>query len=107
MALALPVALLTSCSARDADQASAVHGPTGSDTPLRSLESYLIPPEIPTSLIDYIMKNNPDDTEILSIQVESGSDELWILQLTCERTPDESISIVKRYTRLGTEWAEV
>lgn len=98
--------LLASCSTGEQRQDGAAQGPTGSDERTFHRESYLIPPEIPVTLIDYILAKKPDETEILSIHVESASDELWILQLTYESRPDRSIVVVKRYMRSGDTWIQ-
>lgn len=85
----------------------ASQGPTGGLRHPSSRESYLIPPEIPPSLIDYLLVNKNPESEIVEIQVESVSVNLWTLKISSEAPPDRTGSELRRFLRSGDTWSEV
>lgn len=90
-------------------QAHSAQGPTGSDkrsqvvAPI-ALESYLIPPEIPPTLISYILTTRPVDSEIIALVVRDHSDRSWTLEISRERLPAEIITETIRYVWMGKSW---
>lgn len=86
-------------------------GPTGSST--NSLlepgvrESYLIPPEIPASLLTYIFEHNARGREITSISVKDVAGNIWTLDITSESLPDSSLSETARFAPSGATWREL
>jgi hypothetical protein len=95
-----------------ADSSSQKLGPTGlvADPVVETRESYLIPPEIPTSLLTYIFQRDLDDEkrgEIIAISISDQSENMWALNILRESPPDGISERVHRYIPTGTSWREL
>jgi len=104
--LALGLVALTVVGCAQIEQGVA-QGPIGRSITPSTRESYLIPPEIPPTLIDYLLENKNPESEIVAIQVESGSENLWTLRISSEAPPDRSGSALRSFLRSGDTWSEV
>lgn len=104
--LALGLVALTVVGCAQIEQGVA-QGPTGRSITPTTRESYLIPPEIPPTLIDYLLENKNPESEIVAIEVESGSESLWTLRISSEAPPDRSGSELRSFLRSGDTWSEV
>lgn len=87
-------------------------GPTGviAEPSVQARESYLIPPEIPPSLLTYIFTREATRAtkgEILSISVLDSGEESWTLEIMREFLPDETRTDVHRFTARGKRWREL
>ena len=87
-------------------------GPTGdiSFPAESSRESYLIPPEIPTSLVTYIFtrrSNVRNQGEILAISVRDQSRGMWTLEILREAFPDQITTEVLHFKAEGATWREM
>ena len=118
-ALFLVALLLSGCSdrnlpasAREYSLEQVAQGPTGEssfDAEL-SRESYLIPPEIPPSLLTYIFARDSRVSrqgEILSISVRDQSARHWALEILREALPDRVTTQVHHFEAVGETWREV
>ena len=118
-ALFLVALLLSGCSdrnlpasAREYSLEQVAQGPTGeiSFDAERSRESYLIPPEIPPSLLTYIFARDSRDSrqgEILSISVRYQSARHWTLEILREALPDRVTTQEHHFEAAGETWREV
>jgi hypothetical protein len=87
-------------------------GPTGviAELSVQAQESYLIPPEIPPSLLTYIFARqalSEKKGEILSISVLDSGEESWTLEIMREFLPDEIRTDVHRFIARGKRWREL
>jgi len=87
-------------------------GPTGviAEPSVQVRESYLIPPEIPPSLLTYIFTRqslSEKKGEILSISVLDSGEESWTLEILREFLPDEIRTDVHRFIARGKRWREL
>ena len=87
-------------------------GPTGviAEPSVQARESYLIPPEIPPSLLTYIFTREATRAkkgEILSISVLDSGEESWTLEITREFLPNEIRTDVHRFIARGKRWREL
>ena len=94
------ILLVTGCS--NAQPTS--QGPTGDSAKVSSLESYLIPPEIPPTLLDFIFATTPAQMEILSLEVIEMREKRWTIEVSTEAPPDQSEVAVRRFARIGDTW---
>lgn len=108
--------VLSGCTSHgDAKGGSAIpseQGPTGviAEPSVQARESYLIPPEIPPSLLTYIFTcQAPSEKkgEILSISVLDSGEESWTLEIMREFLPDEVRTDVHRFIARGQRWREL
>lgn len=100
--IALALLTLTSC----AKPVQLEQAPTG-ENPLSVVrESYLIPPEIPATLLDYLFRKIPGESEIVSITVTDHSTDSWTLEITREELPNRSIVERRRFLMIDGEWFE-
>jgi len=111
-ALALALCGCSTLQISSADTSTTEFGPTGSlsESVGQTRESYLIPPEIPTSLLTYIFKRDLEDVktgEILAISVSDQSEKMWALKILRESPPDGISERVHRYVTAGTSWREL
>ncbi|MBM3704109.1 MAG: hypothetical protein FJW54_03440 [Actinobacteria bacterium] len=104
--LAFGLVALTVVGCAQIEQGAA-QGPTGRSITPSTRESYLIPPEIPPTLIDYLLENKNPESEIVAIQVERGSENLWTLRISSEAPPNRSGSELRSFLRSGDTWSEV
>jgi hypothetical protein len=70
-------------------------------------ESYLIPPEIPASLLTYLFDSTAREREITSIRVKDVAENIWTLEITSESLPDSALRTVHRFALDGTTWCQV
>lgn len=92
-----------------ADQSGGPQGPTGvreRSAPI-TLESYLIPPEIPSSLVSYLLQTKPENSEIVSIGVLAHLEKKWTIEISLERLPAETFREVIEFVKSGESWREV
>lgn len=86
-------------------------GPTGNSQRATSTadarESYLIPPEIPPSLLTYLFKKKTHEREITSIYVHDVAENIWTLEITSESLPDGVFSEIHRFAPDGMTWRQV
>ena len=87
-------------------------GPTGviAEPSVQARESYLIPPEIPPSLLTYIFTRqamSEKKGEILSISVLDSGEESWTLEIMREFLPEEIRTDVHRFIARGKRWREL
>lgn len=69
-------------------------------------ESYLIPPEIPSTLLTYIIDRIPRGIELTSMKVLNQSASRWQIALSYERPPDSLEQIVREFISDGQRWRE-
>lgn len=86
-------------------------GPTGNSQRAISKpdvrESYLIPPEIPASLLTYLFRSRTSKGEITSIHVHEVVENIWTLAITSESLPDGVFFEVHRFAPDGATWRQV
>lgn len=105
--LAVSLLLLAGCSPHVAERTKTSQGPTGSQVQPSDWESYLIPPEIPSTLLDYLFAKKLQDGEITSIKLKDVTDDIWALEVTTERLPNQSHSRVIKYQNIDGTWIEL
>lgn len=106
VALAMAILLLTSsCSAPESSYRSL--GPTGSVTKSEMPASYLIPPEIPATLVTLLFSQVRSGSEILAIRVVSANSQFWSLEISSESLPDNSSTQIRHFERNGNSWREI
>jgi hypothetical protein len=108
--------VLSGCTAQSVAQGESrtpsEQGPTGviAEPGVNVRESYLIPPEIPPSLLTHIFRRqalSEKKGEILSISVLDSGEERWTLEIIREFLPDEIRTDVHRFTIKGKRWREL
>ena len=102
--LLMALALLTLASCAKPVQLE--QAPTGESPPSEVRESYLIPPEIPATLLDYLFRKIPSESEMVSITVTDHSTDSWTLEITREELPNRSIVELRRFLLIDGEWFE-
>lgn len=95
-----------------ANKSAEDQGPTGeiSFSKESARESYLIPPEIPPSLLTYIFARDSRASrqgEILSISIRDQSARHWTLEILREALPDQVTMQVHHFEAVGVTWREV
>ncbi len=100
----MALALLTMASCAKPVQLE--QAPTGESSLSVVRESYLIPPEIPATLLDYLFRKIPGESEIVSITVTDHSTDSWTLEITREELPNRSIVERRRFLMIDGEWFE-
>ena len=83
-----------------------LQGPTGDLATPSARESYLIPPEIPATLLDFLFAHQAPSSEIISIAVVDFSFDTWTLQVTTEQLPDEVRTERRRFRFVDGSWRE-
>ena len=111
-ALALALCACATPQISAADSSRKKLGPTGfvTESVVETRESYLIPPEIPTSLLTYIFQRDLEDRktgEIVAISIYDQSERMWALNILRESPPDGISERVHRYVPVGTSWREL
>ena len=81
-------------------------GPTGHPATPSARESYLIPPEIPATLLDYLFAHQAPSSEIISIAVADFSSDTWTLHVTTEQLPDAVRTERRRFLLVDGSWRE-
>lgn len=81
-------------------------GPTGDLSMPSARESYLIPPEIPVTLLDYLFTHVATDSEIVSIALVDFSSDTWTLHVASEQLPDEVRTERRRFRFVDGRWRE-
>ena len=81
-------------------------GPTGLLSMPSARESYLIPPEIPATLLDYLFAHQAPRSEIISISIEDFTNAKWTLEITIEQLPDEVRSERRSFSFIDGAWHE-
>lgn len=111
LTLALALCSVTACAAPVAvevdERAFTSQGPTGARARPSVRESYLIPPEIPVGLLNYLFTEVARIGEIISIEVRDHSSGVWTLAITTEKLPDELMTTEKRFAFTGHTWREL
>ena len=100
--MALALITLTSC----AKPVQLEQAPTGASPLSVARESYLIPPEIPATLLDYLFRKMPGESEIVSITITDHSMDSWMLEITREELPNQSSVERRRFLMIDGEWFE-
>ena len=100
--IALALLTLTSC----AKPVQLEQAPTGESSLPVARESYLIPPEIPATLLDYLFRKIPGESEIVSITITDHSTDSWTLEITREELPNRSIVERRRFLMIDGQWFE-
>lgn len=85
----------------------AVQAPTGNSSEEITRESYLIPPELPPTLIDFILAKKPRGAELCALRVRNFSAQSWTLDIEFEELPNEILQVTKSFTRAGDSWREL
>lgn len=107
--------LLTSCLLLSACQGEptpvssarqALQGPQGQimNQEEKSEASYLIPPEIPPSLVTFIVDAFSRNGEITGLEILDHGDERWTIQITTERLPNQIESEIHTFIPHGDSW---
>lgn len=97
--------VLTGCAGQVAPVS--VQAPTGNSTEVITRESYLIPPELPPTLIDFILAKKPRGAELCALRVRNFSAHSWTLDIEFEELPNEIVRVTKSFTRDGDSWREL
>lgn len=84
-----------------------VQAPTGNSSEVITRESYLIPPELPPTLIDFILAKKPRGAELCALRVRNFSAKSWTLDIEFEELPNEILQVTKSFTRAGDSWREL
>ena len=100
--MALALLTLASC----AKPVQLEQAPTGESSLPVARESYLIPPEIPATLLDYLFRKIPSESEMVSITVTDHSTDSWTLEITREELPNRSIVERRRFLLIDGMWIE-
>ena len=84
----------------------AIQGPQGQimNQAEKSDATYLIPPEIPPSLVTFIVDAFSRRGEITSLEVLDHGEERWTIQIITERLPDEIASEIHTFIPRGDSW---
>lgn len=107
VALAMAFLLLTSSCSAPEDSSYSSLGPTGSVTKSEMPASYLIPPEIPATLLTLLFSQVRTGSEILAIRVVSANSQFWSLEISSESLPDNSSTQIRHFERNGNSWREI
>lgn len=86
---------------------ASVQAPTGNSTEVITRESYLIPPELPPTLIDFILAKKPRGAELCALRVRNFSAKSWTFDIEFEELPNEIFQVTKSFTRDGDSWREL
>ena len=100
--MALALLTLTGCT----KPVQLEQAPTGASSLSVARESYLIPPEIPATLLDYLFIKISGESEIVSITVIDHTADSWTLEITREELPNRSIVERRRFLMIDGEWFE-
>ena len=107
--------LLTTCvllSACQGEPTPVGSGPQGIQGPQgqimnqaeKSEATYLIPPEIPPSLVTFIVDAFSRNGEITGLEILDNGDERWTIQITTERLPNQIESDIHTFIPQGDSW---
>lgn len=100
--MALALLTLTGCT----KPVQLEQAPTGASSLPVARESYLIPPEIPATLLDYLFRKISGESEIVSITVIDHTTDSWTLEITREELPNRSIVERRRFLMIDGQWFE-